>query len=68
VNKFIKFLRWFFEIKDIKEDPIDPIDDTIVDLPQGVSGVQNGKEDLEEKARRAKIVEDGVRLGGKLIS
>ena len=66
-----KLIKWF---KDIKKELVDTYGnkansiDNITDLPRGISGVQNGKEDDKEKARRAKIVEDAVKLGSGFIS
>jgi len=68
VNSFIK---WF---NSVKKELVETYGnkahsiDNITDLPHGISGVQNGKEDDKEKARRAKIVEDAVKLGSGLIS
>ena len=62
-----RFVKWFKSVKKELEDTYWPVP---VDkgLPTGISKVQNGKEDLQEKARRAKIVEDAVKLGNGLIS
>jgi hypothetical protein len=64
MNRFIKWL------KGIKKELADTYCPAPVEkgLPTGISKVQNGKEDLQEKARRAKIVEDAVKLGSGLIS
>jgi hypothetical protein len=64
VNKFIKWL------KSVKKELADTYCPAPVDkgLPTGISKVQNGKESTEEKARRAKIVEDGIKLGSRFIS
>jgi hypothetical protein len=68
VNRFIKWLSSVKkELADTycrKESNID----NIINLPHGISGVQNSKEDDKEKTRRAKTVEDGVRLGSRFIS